>query len=131
MVLMTVLTLWHPAKAFAKSLQVEIYKAKGASQNLTGNESSRSIRCAEILDQYTSMKELSHLINNLVGHSVTLLLCTSILGYGIQLDEILTEIRNPNWTRIVTIFLYFLVDLITYGVSAGVCHKVHVQRNFE
>lgn len=115
------LTLWHPARVFAKSVQVDGIQG----YQLTLLEKKQ--KWEEILNQFEAMRNLSKLINKVNGNIMTLFLCGSILGYGIQLNQILTEINEHAWRRTVMQVCEMVSDVLVYAFAAQICHNVRVK----
>lgn len=121
MMIFSILTLWHPARSFAKSLTLDMGEMGKGSE---WTKLDRKEKWAEFLKRYKSMRDLATLINAVVGNIVTLYLCSSIISYGLQLDQALTEFENPKWRRMFMYGFNFITDVLVYILGAQVCHNV-------
>lgn len=115
------LILWHPTRAFKRSLNLDM-REMTLRNALSKHE--RKWKWAEILYQYKLMRELSKLINMAVGTVVTLFLSGSILSYGLQLDIIFTEFERPNLRRIIMYASTLMTDILVYVLGAQLCQNV-------
>lgn len=118
------LTLWHPARAFAKFIELDMTKATTGCELA---QPKRKLKWTEILNQYKSMKQLANLINTVNGDILTFFLCSSILGYGLQLAEMFKEFKDPNWRQVVLQVFNIISDIIVYALAAHLCEKVILQ----
>lgn len=85
--------LWHPVQAFVESIETDINEVNSGRPRTL---SERKKKWAEISCQYSSLKDLTNMINQAKGHLMTMFLCGCVLGYGMRLDQIQTEFKNPN-----------------------------------
>lgn len=81
-------------------------------------------RWLEIYKQYLSLKQLSKMINSLVGLSVTCSLVAGILEYAIGLDEVFVEKTSAQLANSAGIIFYFFNKIAFIMISADVCRRI-------
>ncbi len=77
-----------------------------------------------IYSQYLSLKQLTNMINPIIGFSVTCSLAAGVLEYAIGLDEVFVEKTASQLANSAGIIFYFFNKITFIMISADVCRKI-------
>jgi len=129
--LLTACTMWTSVNHFLHSLDncwskeeiIFVGKHMIIEMECCHSHSDNDKRWLGIYKQYLSLKQLTNMINSVIGPSVTCALFAGILEYAIGLDEIFVE-KSSQLKNSAAIIFYFLSKISFVLISADVCRKM-------
>ncbi len=112
---MSALTLWTEANNLAVRYESYFIISKKST-----------LRWKILHQEYSALKYLSNMINNVIGSNITCFLVSSILEYAMSFDEIISMGKNStsHWIRWIVVGFYFLSAVAILLVSADICRQV-------
>ncbi len=130
-----VLTVWIPARYFAKTLYADLRKPqfvgitntfKIVPMIISGNNKQdinlgRKLVWSEVYHLYQCMRELCQLINEAFGSLVTVYLGSFLMFQATNIDQVLL---TPSIDLKIELLFFIIVSSTIFWLSADACNKV-------
>lgn len=140
--LMMVLTLWAPVKSFANYLKDNMRRDMSgqlfgldvvAASTLTiRNQRSDSCKWREMYQKIKFLMILANLVNNSIGHCITLYIMAFLTYYATSMDDIFVKFEDDfDFGKVMNLVFVLVIGFSIFLVAAEVHHQVHVINRLE